>query len=321
MAFDSKYIWLEGKFIPFGEAKLHFLTSSFHYGTSVFEGIRSYSTPNGPAVFRLRDHIDRLTKSAKILGFEELPYTFDEIYNAILKLIKMNDMVECYIRPLVYIKEGGWNLSVTNIKIDMGIAVWKWTNYLGENALHNGVRANVSSFPRHHPNIMMTKGKISGNYVNSVLAKSESLRGGFDEAIMLDPNGNVSECTGENIFIVRNNIIYTTPANSVLEGLTRDSIITIATDLGYTIKEETITRDQLYISDEVFVTGTAAEVIALSEIDYRKISTGKTGSVCAILQKAYSDVIHGKNKNYDHWLDYVYTTINRKTTNRKTAAI
>ena len=321
MAFDSKYIWLEGKFIPFGEAKLHFLTSSFHYGTSVFEGIRSYSTPSGPAIFRLKDHLNRLIKSAQILGLEELPYTLNEIYNATLELVKMNDMEECYIRPLVYIKEGGWNLSVTNIKIDMGIAAWKWTNYLGENALHNGVRANVSSFPRHHPNIMMTKGKISGNYVNSVLAKSESLRGGFDEAIMLDPSGNVSECTGENIFIVRDNIIYTTPRNSVLEGLTRDSIITIAADLGYTLKEEIITRDQLYISDEVFVTGTAAEVIALSEIDYRKIGAGKTGPVCATLQKVYSDVIHGKNKNYDHWLDYVYASINQKTPNRKTAAI
>ncbi len=317
MAFDSKYLWLDGKFIPFEDAKLHFLTSSFHYGTSVFEGIRSYSTPNGPAIFRLKDHLDRLIKSAKILGFEELPYTFDEIYDATLELVKMNGMEECYIRPLVYIKEGGWNLSVINIKIDMGIAVWKWTNYLGENALHSGVRANVSSFPRHHLNIMMTKGKISGNYVNSVMAKSESLRGGFDEAIMLDPNGNVSECTGENIFIVRDNIIYTTPRNSVLEGLTRDSIMTIAADLGYIIKEEVITRDQLYISDEVFVTGTAAEVIALSEIDYRKIGTGKTGPVCAILQKAYSDVIHGLNKKYEGWIDYIYLESGKEILNRR----
>ncbi len=306
MAFESDYIWLEGKFIPFGEAKLHFLTSSLHYGTSLFEGIRSYSTQNGPAIFRLRDHLERLIQSTKILGIEEFPYTLDQIYDASIKLVRMNNMEECYIRPLVYIKEGGWNLSVTNVKIDMGIAVWKWTNYLGESALKNGVRANVSSFPRHHPNIMMTKGKIAGNYVNSVLAKSESLRGGFDEAIMLDPNGNVSECTGENIFVVRNGIIYTTPRNSVLEGLTRDSIIKIASDLGYSVVEETITRDQLYISDEVFVTGTAAEVIALREIDYRKIGTGMTGPVCAALQKIYSDIIHGRNEKYEMWIDYVY---------------
>jgi branched-chain amino acid aminotransferase len=308
MAFDSKYIWLEGKIVPFSEAKVHFLTSSLHYGTAVFEGIRSYSTPNGPAVFRLKDHIERLHNSCHIFGMEELPYSVEEIYDASLELIKLNDMEECYIRPLIYIKEGGWNLSVTNVTIDMGIAVWKWTNYLGEAALHNGIRANVSSFPRHHPNIMMTKGKIAGNYANSVLAKTESLRGGFDEAIMLDPNGYVSECTGENIFIVRDNVIYTTPQNSVLEGITRESIIKIAEDLGFKIKEELFTRDQLYISDEVFVTGTAAEVIALSEIDYRKVGSGEMGPVCKQLQKAYSDVIHGRNKTYKHWLDYVYNS-------------
>jgi branched-chain amino acid aminotransferase len=308
MAFESKYLWLEGRIVPFSEAKVHFLTSSLHYGTSVFEGIRSYSTPDGPAVFRLRDHIDRLHKSCHIFGMEELPYSTDKIYNASLELIKLNDMDECYIRPLIYIKEGGWNLSMTNVIIDMGIAVWKWTNYLGEAALVNGIRANVSSYPRHHPNIMMTKGKIAGNYANSVLAKTESLRGGFDEAIMLDPNGYVSECTGENIFIVRNNVIYTTPTNSVLEGITRESIIKIARDLGYKVKEEVFTRDQLYISDEVFVTGTAAEVIALSEIDFRKIGSGKTGPVCTQLQKVYSDIIHGKNQTYSFWLDYVYNS-------------
>jgi len=308
MSFDSKYIWLEGNIVPFSEAKVHFLTSSLHYGTSVFEGIRSYCTADGPAVFRLKDHIERLYNSCHIFGMEELPYSIDKIYNASLELIKLNDMEECYIRPLVFIKDGGWNLSVTNVTVDMGIAVWKWTNYLGKEALQNGIRANVSSFPRHHPNIMMTKGKISGNYANSVLAKTESLRGGFDEAIMLDINGFVSECTGENIFIVRNNVIYTTPQNSVLEGITRESIMIIARDRGYEVKEELFTRDQLYISDEVFVTGTAAEVIALSEIDYRKIGSGKTGPVCSEIQKAYSDVIHGKNQNYKNWLDYVYNS-------------
>ncbi len=305
MAFDSEYIWLEGEFVPFREAKLHFLTSSLHYGTGVFEGIRSYATQDGPAVFRLKDHIKRLIKSTQILGLDELPYTFEELYNAAIELVKLNNMVECYVRPLIYIKEGGWNLSTTNIKIDAGIAIWKWTNYLGAEALAKGIKANISSFPRHHPNIMMTKGKTSGNYVNSVLAKSESVRGGFDEAIMLDPNGYVSECTGENIFIVRDNVIYTPPRNSVLEGITRDTIITIAKDRNYEVVEEVISRDQLYISDEVFVTGTAAEVIALSEIDRRKIGSGSTGPVCADLQKCYSEVIHGNNKNYDAWLDYV----------------
>ncbi|MFH0734804.1 MAG: branched-chain amino acid transaminase [bacterium] len=308
MPFESDFIWMEGKMVPFQDAKIHFLTSSLHYGTSLFEGIRSYSTPNGPAVFRLKDHLKRLHQSAHILGISELPYSFNELYDASLELIKINKMDECYIRPLIYIKEGGWSLSTVNIGVEVGIAVWKWTNYLGEQALKNGIRANVASFPRHHPNIMMTKGKIAGNYVNSVLAKSESVKGGFDEAIMLDPYGNVSECTGENIFVVRNNVISTTPKNGVLEGFTRDSIITIARDMGYKVVEETISRDQLYIADEVFVTGTAAEVIALSEIDYRKIGNGKTGAVCANLQKAYSDVIHGKNPKYDTWLDYVYSS-------------
>lgn len=306
MAFESDFIWMEGKIIPFKDAKLHFLTSSLHYGTAVFEGIRSYQTESGPAVFRLKDHIKRLEDSAAILGVAELPYSNDELYDACLELIRVNKMEECYIRPLVYIKEGGWNLSTTNVTVDVGIAVWKWTNYLGEKALLNGIRANVATYPRHHPNIMMTKGKIAGNYVNSVLAKSESLRGGFDEAIMLDPYGNVSECTGENIFLVRKGVIYTTPKNGILEGFTRDTILTVARDKGYEVKEEVISRDQLYIADEVFVTGTAAEVIALSEIDYRKIGSGKTGPVCAELQHAYSDVIHGKNPKYYDWLDYVY---------------
>ena len=305
MAFDSDYIWLEGEFVPFRDAKLHFLTSSLHYGTGIFEGIRSYATPDGPAVFRLKDHLKRLLKSVQILGLGEIPYTFEELYDATIELVRLNNVVECYIRPLIYIKEGGWNLSTSNIKIDAGIAVWKWTNYLGAEALAKGIRANVSSFPRHHPNIMMTKGKTAGNYVNSVLAKSESVRGGFDEAIMLDPNGYVSECTGENIFIVRDNVIYTPPKNSVLEGITRDAIIKIAKDKNYEVVEEVISRDQLYISDEVFVCGTAAEVIALSEIDHRKIGSGTTGQVCADLQKSYSDVIHGTNKKYSYWLDYV----------------
>ncbi len=306
MPFTSDYIWMEGEYVPFKEAKVHFLTSSLHYGTAVFEGIRAYSTEDGPAVFRLKDHIERLFKSAQILGMPEVPYSPDEVFNASIELVKMNKLNDCYIRPLVYVKEGGWNLSFNNITLGVAIAVWKWNNYLGEDAINNGVKANVASFNRHHPNVMMTKGKIAGNYVNSVFAKSESLKLGFDEAIMLETNGTISECTGENIFIVRNGIIHTPPRNSVLEGLTRNTIITIARGNGYDVVEEILTRDQLYISDEVFVTGTAAEVIALREIDFRKIGDGKTGPVCFFLQKAYSDVIRGRDKYYSQWLDYVY---------------
>jgi branched-chain amino acid aminotransferase len=306
MAMESDYVWMEGKFVPFNDAKLHFLTSSLHYGTGVFEGIRAYLTPTGPAVFRLKDHLIRLIKSTLVLGMGELPYSLEQLYDATLELVRLNKMEECYIRPLIYIKDGGWNLTVDGCTIDMGIAAWKWNNYLGQEAINNGVRANVSSHPRHHTNIMFTKAKVAGNYVNSVLAKTESLRNGFDEAILLDPFGNVSECTGENIFLVRDGKIYTPARNGVLEGITRDSIITVAKDRGYELIEEPISRDQLYIADEVFITGTASEVIALREIDYRKIGSGVMGPVCADLQKAYSDAIHGRDKNYEKWLDPVY---------------
>lgn len=305
MAFDSKYLWIEGEIKPFADAKVHFLTSSLHYGTALFEGIRAYNTAKGPAVFRLKDHIKRLIKSAGLFGMGELPYSAEKLYDVTLELVRLNDMPECYIRPLVYISQGGWNLSVDDVKIDVGIAVWRWDNYLGEEALKRGIRANISSYPRHHPNIMMTKGKIAGNYGNSVLAKTESLRGGFDEAIMLDPAGNVSECTGENLFLVRDGIIYTSMRTSILEGITRESIIKIAKDKGYRVVEECISRDQLYIADEVFITGTAAEVVAIREIDYRKIGEGSMGPVCADLQKAYSEIIRGKNDHYSEWLDFL----------------
>lgn len=307
MGFESEYVWLGGKFVRFEDAKLHFLTSSLHYGTSVFEGIRSYKTVNGPAIFRLKDHIKRLFRSSDILGLPQVPYSQEDVYQDTLELVRLNQFEECYIRPLIYISDGGWNLSVDNVKVDMGIAVWKWTNYLGDDSLYHGIRANVSSYPRHHPNISMTKGKISGNYVNSVLAKTESLRAGFEEAIMLDHNGNVSECTGENIFIVRDNIIYTPPRTTILEGITRATVFKLARDKGYQVIEEEITRDQLYLAEEVFITGTAAEVIALREIDHRKIGTGSMGPICTDIQKTYSDLIHGKLEQYYDWLDFVYS--------------
>tara|TARA_B100001123_G_C15344126_1_gene1036246 strand:- start:8391 stop:9341 length:951 start_codon:yes stop_codon:yes gene_type:complete len=306
MSFDSDYLWLEGDFVPFEDAKVHFLTSSLHYGTGIFEGIRSYTTPNGPAVFRLKDHIDRFFKSAKILGYRDLPYSKETIVEACLELIRRNGFEECYIRPLIYIKGGGWNLVVDDVEVEMGIAAWKWGNYLGEDALKYGIRANIATNSRLHPNITMTKGKIAGNYVNSVLAKTESLRAGFDEAILLDPSGTVAEGTGENIFVVEDGVIYTPPREMILEGLTRDSIIAIAHDIGYTVKEEKISRDQLYIADEVFVTGTAAEVVALSEIDHRSIGDGTMGPICAKLQKIYHEAVRGRLDGYSRWLDYVH---------------
>ncbi|MGB9521866.1 MAG: branched-chain amino acid transaminase, partial [Anaerolineales bacterium] len=220
----SKYIWMNGKLEEYEKATLHFLTPALHYGVGVFEGIRCYATADGPAVFRLKEHIHRLVQSAQILGFRELPYSEEELANAVRVTVAANGFDECYIRPLIYLDDGGWNLSVDNGKASVGIAVWEWSNYLGKEALEKGIRANIASFTRHHPNVMMTKAKITGNYANSVLAKTESMRLGFDEAIMLDPQGYVAECTGENIFLVRNNKVYTTPTAEILEGITRDTI-------------------------------------------------------------------------------------------------
>lgn len=312
MSFQSKFVWMEGELVPFAEAKLHFLTSSLHYGTAIFEGIRAYSTADGPAVFRLTDHIERLFKSAQILGIKKNPYTVDQIVQAVHETIHANEFDECYIRPLIYIKTGGWNLTTDHIELGLGIAVWEWKTYLGEEALLKGIRANIASFTRHHPNITLIKGKIAGNYVNSILAKTESVRNGYDEAIMLDPEGYVAECTGENIFIVRNGVIYTTERQSILEGITRDSILALATYAGLPIVETKLSRDQLYLADEVFVTGTAAEVIALAEIDHRIIGNGTTGPICKQLQKAYQEVIHGENKNFHHWLEWVKPAVNKQ---------
>jgi branched-chain amino acid aminotransferase len=301
---ESKYLWMDGKLVDFEKATLHFLTPALHYGVGVFEGIRSYHTDRGPAVFRLKEHIARLVNSAKVLGFEEVPYTEAELIEATCQTVAVNGMDDCYIRPLIYMAEGGWNLCTVGGKVGVGIAVWAWSNYLGEEALERGIRANVSSFTRHHPNVTMTKAKVTGNYSNSVLAKTESVRLGFDEAIMLDPQGYVAECTGENLFLVRSGKIYTTPSAPVLEGVTRSALTTLANDLGYQVAEAPISRDQLYIADEAFVCGTAAEVIALTEIDFRTIGSGKMGPVTRSIQKAFHAAVRGQHPRSAEWLTY-----------------
>jgi len=219
--------------------------------------------------------------------------------------VKANDLKDCYVRPVIYLDGGGWNLNVDGGKPSLAIAVWEWGNYLGEEALAKGIRANISSFTRHHPNVSMTKAKISGNYANSFLAKTESVRLGFDEAIMLDPQGYIAECTGENLFVVRRGKIYTPSTAPVLEGITRHSIYTIASSLGYEVVEQPISRDQLYVADEVFVCGTAAECIGLSEIDFRKIGDGTSGKVTREIQNVYHDAIRGKLPQYESWCEYV----------------
>jgi len=285
------------------------MTPALHYGVAVFEGVRCYATDQGPAIFRAREHAARLVSSAKVLGFRDLPYTPAELVEAMKLTTAANQFEECYIRPLIYLTDGGWNLSVDAGRPSLGIAVWEWNNYLGEEALAQGIRANITSFTRHHPNVMMTKAKISGNYANSVLAKTESMRLGFDEAIMLDPQGYVAECTGENLFLVKDGVIYTPPTAAVLEGITRDSILTLSGDLGYAVVEQPISRDQLYIADEVFVCGTAAECIGLREIDYRVIGSGKSGPVTKEIQQAFHAAIRGRHPRSSQWLEPVNTAI------------
>jgi len=246
-----------------------------------------------------------MIKSAEIFGFRDLPFTADDVYDGCKETVKANGFDECYVRPLLYLSAGAWNLNLDAGKAEMMIAVWEWSNYLGDEALAKGIRANISSFTRHHPNVSMTKAKIAGNYVNSILAKTESVRLGFEEAIMLDPQGYVAECTGENLFVVKKGKIFTPATAPVLEGITRESVSIIARDLGYEVVEAPVSRDQLYNADEVFVCGTAAEVIGLAEIDFRMIGDGKSGRITGEIQNVFHDAIRGKNKKYEAWCDYV----------------
>jgi len=305
MAMESQFIWMDGELLPFEQAMVHFLTPALHYGAAVFEGIRAYATEKGAAIFRLRDHAQRLLESAEIFGFRQIPFSVEDVMEGCKAVVRANHFGDCYIRPLLFLTGGGWNLNLDKGKLSLGIAAWEWSNYLGEEALAKGIRANISSYTRHHVNVMMTKAKIAGNYANSILAKTESERLGFQEAIMLDPEGYVAECTGENLFIVRRGKIYTPHTAPVLEGITRHSIYTIAQDLGYTVREIPISRDQLYSADEVFVVGTAAECIGLSEIDFRKIGDGTSGPVTRAIQKVYHAAIRAQDARYRHWCEFV----------------
>jgi branched-chain amino acid aminotransferase len=297
----ARYIWIHDSLRPASEGVVPFVSAAVQYGFSVFEGIRCYSTDNGPAVFRLSEHVERLMDSAHIVGFRDLPVTAELVKTAINQTIAANEFSSCYIRPMIYL-DGAMSLTVEAGEPRFVVAVWEWKTFLGADAKERGIRANIASFTRLHPNIMMTKAKVSGNYVSSILAKTESQRAGFDEAIMLGPDGYVAECTGENLFLVRNKIIYTTPRAGILEGITRDTLITLARDLGYSVVEEPISRDQLYIADEVFVCGTAAEVIGLREIDFRVIGNGKAGPVTRALQQEFDKLVSGRHARSAQWL-------------------
>ncbi len=304
MNLESKFIWMNGALVPHEKAVVPFLAPALHYGTAVFEGMRSYGTPQGPAIFRLKDHITRLFQSASIFGFDALPWSEAEVIAGSKAVVRENGFSSCYVRPLIFAASGHMGLNLLGIKPGIGIAAWEWKGFVSPEAEASGLRANVSSFTRHHPNVMMTKSKLAGNYGNSVLARTDSARLGFDEALMLDPSGLVAEGTGENLFAVRKGVIYTPHRSTVLEGLTRDSIITIATDLGYEVREVPLSRDQLYVADELFVCGTAAEVLGIRELDFRKIGNGARGPITAKLAETFRRVVTGEEKKYLDWLDF-----------------
>jgi branched-chain amino acid aminotransferase len=297
-------IWMDGSLVDWADAKVHVLTHSLHYGLAAFEGLRCYKGKSGSAIFKLQEHVDRLFDSAHI-GMMTIPYEKKQVAEAIVETVRSNKLDACYIRPLVYVGYGAMGVYPGDNPIKLAIAAWKWGSYLGDDALANGMRACVSSFTRHHVNVSMTRGKISGYYVNSILAKREAKGNGYDEAILLDPEGYVSEGTGENIFIVRKGRLKTTPLTSILEGITRNAVIELAREQGLVVLEERFTRDEMYIADEVFVTGTAAELTPVREIDKRPIGTGKPGPVTAALQKRFFSIVRGEDPSHDSWLTRV----------------
>lgn len=305
MVTESKVIWFDGNFIPWGDAKVHVLTHTLHYGWGVFEGIRCYTgLDKGSAIFRLDDHIQRLFNSAKILNME-IEYSQKDIIDVCLESMRVNGLLEGYLRPIVFVGTGEMGLLVKTNPIHVAVIVWPWGAYLGEEGLSRGIRVKTSSFVRSHVNTAMSKGKIIGDYVNSILAKREVTAMGYDEALMLDPKGFVSEGSGENIFIARGGLLRTPPPTTILEGITRDTVITIAKDEGIEVREEDLTRDLCYTADEAFFTGTAAEITPIRELDDRKIGDETPGKITRILQQRFFDTVHGKVERYKHWLSYL----------------
>ncbi len=301
---ETSKIWMDGRFVDWKNATVHVLTHTLHYGLGVFEGIRCYKGKHSSTVFRLKDHIDRLFGSAHIVQIK-IPYTPSQVQKAILGTIKVNGLTECYIRPIVIIGYGGMGLYVEKNPIQLVIAAWPWGTYLGEEGVRNGIRAKISSLTRHHVNISLTRAKITGNYANSQMAKREIKEAGYDEAILLDVDGYVAEGPGENIFIARKGVLKTTPPTSILEGITRNTVITLAEELGIPVVQERFTRDELYLADEAFFTGTAAEITPIREVDGRSIGSGKPGPMTQSLQRVFFDVVHGRSKKHLSWLTSV----------------
>jgi branched-chain amino acid aminotransferase len=304
MADRDGLIWYDGELVPWREANTHVLTHTLHYGMGVFEGVRAYATHRGTAIFRLQAHTDRLFRSAHILGMP-LPYSKAEINDACRQAVRANNLASAYIRPMCFFGAEGMGLRADNLKVHAIVAAWEWGAYLGAENLERGIRIRTSSFSRHHVNIAMCKAKANGNYMNSMLALSEALRDGYDEALLLDTEGYVAEGSGENVFIVRDSLLYTPDLTSALEGITRDTIIRFAADLGISVREKRITRDEVYIADEAFFTGTAAEVTPIREVDGRVIGNGRRGPITQRLQEMYFDQVQGRRDEFPDWLTLV----------------
>jgi branched-chain amino acid aminotransferase len=302
---SGEKIWLDGAFVDWSEARIHVLTHTLHYGLGVFEGIRCYKTDDDrSAVFRLADHIRRLFDSARI-NLMEIPFERAELEAVVLDALRANHLEEGYVRPIAFIGDGAMGLNPADNPIRVAVIAWSWGKYLGEEGMERGIRAKVSTFARHHVNSKMTKGKTCGDYVNSILAKREALLDGYDEAIMLDTLGLVSEASGENIFLVRDGVLHTPPLPTVLDGITRATVIELARDKGLQVFERSITRDELYTADELFLTGTAAEVTPIREVDHRLVGEGRRGPIAKLLQGAFFDVVSGREAKYERWLSYL----------------
>lgn len=304
MADRDGVIWLDGKMVPWREAKTHVLTHTLHYGMGVFEGVRAYHAEKGTAIFRLQDHTDRLFRSAHILNMP-MPFDREVLNQAQMAAVRENDLDSAYIRPMCFYGSEGMGLRADNLKVHCMVAAWEWGAYLGAENMEKGIRIRVSSFTRHHVNITMCRAKANGNYMNSMMALQEALHDGYDEALLLDAEGYVMEGSGENIFIVRDGVIYTPDLTSALDGITRMSVIELAEQRGYEVIEKRITRDEVYIADEAFFTGTAAEVTPIREVDNRPIGNGGRGPITKILQKDYFDLVHGRLAFHPGWLAYV----------------
>jgi branched-chain amino acid aminotransferase len=304
MADRDGLIWHDGELVDWRDAKTHVLTHTLHYGMGVFEGVRAYATERGPAIFRLRDHTRRLFNSAHILGMR-VPYDQDTLDEAQRAAVRQNGLASAYIRPMFYYGAEGMGLRADNLNVHGIVAAWDWGAYLGEENMKHGIRIKVSSFTRHHVNITMCRAKANGNYMNSMMALQEALRDGYDEALLLDAEGYVMEGSGENVFIVRDGVLYTPDLTSALDGITRKTVITLAEEFDLPVVEKRITRDEVYIADEAFFTGTAAEVTPIREVDGRAIGAGTRGPITERLQTKYFDVVHGRSPEHLHWLTLV----------------